>query len=129
MLEGTGNASDYYSSYYKFIEKFMKRELEWDKDNHDKKTIMQLRQITCSGFHSIFGFLLALGKDVEDIREDMLRIRQYAYKMLDGEKIKKLFEKEGNYRNIENFASLSKSLTEELSTVFQRFQVYIGEKP
>jgi hypothetical protein len=79
---------------------------------------MQLKHLTCSGFHSIFGFLLALGKDIEDIREDMLRIRQYAYTMFDGEKIKNFLTKEGNFNNTENFASLSKSLTLELSTVF-----------
>jgi hypothetical protein len=61
---------------------------------------------------------VALGKDIEDIREDMLRIRQYAYTRFDGEKIKKFFSKEGNFHNTENFASLSKSLTLELSTVF-----------
>lgn len=80
----------------------MKRELEWDKEDKDKKEKkekMQLKQVTCSGFHSIFGFLLALGKDLEDIREDMLRIRQYAYTMFDGEKIKQFHSKEGTYRD------------------------------
>jgi hypothetical protein len=42
---------------------------------------------------------VALGKDIEDIREDMLRIRQYAYTRFDGEKIKKFFDKEGNFNN------------------------------
>ena len=32
LLEGTGNSSDYYSSFFQFIQKFMKRELEWEKN-------------------------------------------------------------------------------------------------
>ncbi len=32
LLEGIGNSSDYYSSFFQFIQKFMKRELGWDKN-------------------------------------------------------------------------------------------------
>jgi hypothetical protein len=36
LLEGTGNSSDYYSSFFQFIQKFMKRDLGWD-NNKEKK--------------------------------------------------------------------------------------------
>ena len=54
--------------------------------------------ITCNGFHSIFGFLLVLGKDTCQIRDDMLKICKYAYKMFNVKKIDAFFKSEGNIR-------------------------------
>lgn len=54
--------------------------------------------LTCSGFHSIFGFLLVLGKEPYEIRDDMLKISKYAYEIFSAKKIDAFFKSEGNER-------------------------------
>jgi hypothetical protein len=71
ILEGAGLSNNYYAYYYELFE-----EIKNDLIPKDKKiSNVNVRAVTTSSYHSIFGFLLALGSSPSDLKSDLMKIR------------------------------------------------------
>jgi hypothetical protein len=66
VLESKENSLLYYCGLYSILQEVLNH-----SHNQDKK----IEMITCADFHSVFAFLLAGGKKINNIRKEMWRVK------------------------------------------------------
>lgn len=57
------------------------------------KDTLKIKAITCSNFHSVFGFLHSLNKSLEEIRTEMLKLKSIANSLEDEKNVTTHFDK------------------------------------
>ena len=67
IFEGVSNSDDCLGGLLFNFSQIFKDVLKKDK--------RPIKAITCSNFHSVFGFLLSLDKDIETIRKEMYKLK------------------------------------------------------
>lgn len=77
--------------------------------------------MTCSNFHSVFGFLHSLNKSTEEIRIEMLKLKHIANTLEDQKRAKNHFDKLEWIKNKEyGYKEYLKYLEQEHESLFEK---------